>query len=80
MAGNDFVQVQLTAAGVKLAGGIPLTVQNGRAHYKFEPGAAVRVLTSELRTWLSQQYNRDGEALFEVVPVVLLTIVQGQEV
>jgi len=68
MAGNDFVNVQLTPAGVALAGGHPLTVQNGRAHYSFAPGSPVRVLTSELKTWLSQQHTSKGDPIFEIVP------------
>lgn len=68
MAGNDFIDVQLSAAGAKLADGNPLTVQNGRAHYKFEPGASVRVLTSELKQWLAHQYTGAGEPIFESAP------------
>lgn len=68
MAGNDFIDVQLSEAGTALAGGNPLTVQNGRAHYEFQPGKPVRVLTSELKQWLAHQYTSWGDPIFEIVP------------
>lgn len=71
MAHTDFIMVQLSPAGVALAGGVPLLVQNGRAHYCFAPDVPVRVLTSELTRWLAEQYTSSGDPIFEIAPVEL---------
>lgn len=64
----DFVQVQLTAAGLKLAGGSPLKVNNGFRSLTFTPGQTTKTeISFEWRAWLST-IAHNGEALFEIAP------------
>lgn len=64
----DFVQVQLSAAGLKLAGSGPLKVANGTRSLTFTPGQTTKVERSyEWRAWLSTTM-RNGEPLFEIAP------------
>ncbi|QHN04426.1 hypothetical protein FTO74_14415 [Granulicella sp. WH15] len=70
MAGNDFVQVQLTAAGMGMADGIPLRVSNGRRTLVFTPGQETRVERHyEWNGFLKHYANPEGELLFELAPV-----------
>jgi hypothetical protein len=65
----DFVQVQLTEAGLKLAGSSTLRVSNGRRSLVFTPGQTTKVERSyEWNAWLSRHAHADGSQLFEVVP------------
>ncbi len=78
MAGNDFVQVQLTERGEQVAGGAPLRLSNGRRTFLFEPGKTLRVERSyEWLAVLSQHATHDGEALFELVPAPAFSTDQG---
>jgi hypothetical protein len=64
----DFVQVQLTAAGLKFAGNGPLKVSNGTRSLAFTPGQTTKVeLSYEWRAWLNN-VTRDGQPLFEIAP------------
>jgi hypothetical protein len=66
---SDFVNVQLTAAGVQIAGAsgsIQVTAQ--RLSYKFTPGLTTRVLTSEWTKVLSKE-TLQGQTLFELATV-----------
>jgi hypothetical protein len=63
----DFVQVQLTAAGIAFAGaGQTLRVCNGHFDYTFTPGNPVKVLISEWSRVLSAQLS-NGQPVFELV-------------
>ena len=69
MAGNDFVQVQLTEFGVKFAAGGSLTISNGRRSHTFKPGESTRVeLSYEWNGWLAHYHSPMGELLFELAP------------
>lgn len=73
MAGTDFVDVQLSDAGVAQvgqAGALRITV--GPMSYLFTPGQRVRVLSSEWSKVLSRE-KRKGQTLFVLSP----PIVQG---
>jgi hypothetical protein len=73
---SDFVQVQLSPAGVAFAGpGGSVRVTNGRFDYTFAQGTPVRVLVSEWRKVLSLR-SHQGAAIFEAVaaPSVVRTI------
>jgi sulfur relay (sulfurtransferase) DsrC/TusE family protein len=61
---SDFVEVQLTADGAKVA---PVRITNGHFVYKFKPGATQRVLTSEWSKIISKE-KWQGKPLFELVP------------
>lgn len=64
----DFVQVQLTAAGLKLAGNGPLKVQNGTRQLVFTAGQTTKTeLSYEWRAWL-QNVTHNGSPLFEIAP------------
>lgn len=64
---SDFVDVQLSAAGLALTGEEgALHISNGRLAYRFAPGSTTRVLTSEWTRVLSRE-TRDGQALLEAV-------------
>ncbi len=74
MAGEDFVFVQMTEAGAKVAGAHKLHVAIGRRHWEFLPGAsgqphpAIRVERSfEWNAVLSKQVTPEGKPFFEVV-------------
>lgn len=69
MAGSDFVDVQLTEAGVAFAGGSTLRINVGRRAFAFEPGAPLRVERSyEWGGVLSRQFTPVGEPTFELAP------------
>lgn len=61
---SDFVDVQLSAAGAKLA---PVRISTAHFSYEFTAGATVRVLTSEWRRVLALE-SRGGAALLEIAP------------
>jgi hypothetical protein len=64
----DFVQVQLTAAGVAFAGsGGSVRVANGHFTYLFTATAPVRVLISEWRRTLSTK-TFQGAPILAIVP------------
>lgn len=65
---SDFVNVQLTAAGIAAAGGA-LRITAHHMSYEFKPGVPVRVLTSEWARVLSSETLR-GLNLFELAPVI----------
>jgi hypothetical protein len=67
-AQSDFVDVQLSAAGVAMVGADgSLQITNAHLSYKFTPGASTRVLTSEWSRVLSKELFR-GEPIFEIAP------------
>jgi hypothetical protein len=70
---SDFVQVQLSAAGLAFAGaGGQVRIANGHFCYIFTPGKPVRVLASEWRRVLSiKLFN--GQPIFEIAPAILST-------
>lgn len=63
---NDFVEVKLSAAGERAAGG-KITLVGPRYHFTFEPGVAQRV--SKAYDWEVVLRNElvDGEPMFELV-------------
>jgi hypothetical protein len=65
---SDFVQAQLSAAGITFAGeGALVRISNGHFSYCFTPGNSVKVLTSEWRRFLSlREYQ--GKPILEVAP------------
>jgi hypothetical protein len=66
---SDFVQVQLTAAGIAMAGTDgSVRIANGHFSYVFTAGNAVRVLSSEWRRVLSLKLYQ-GQAILEIAPV-----------
>jgi hypothetical protein len=68
----DFVQVQLSAAGLKLAGSGPLKVANGTRSLTFTPGQTTKVERSyEWRAWLSTT-THNGDPLFEIAPAATI--------
>ena len=79
MAGNDFVLVQLTAAGIAFAEGHPLTLSNGRRTFTFKPGdAPARVEKSyEWNVVLSKQHTPAGLPLFELAPAAAVPAATG---
>ncbi len=67
--GPDFCLVQLTAAGLALAGKNPLRYSNGRQQFIFIPGGdPVKVARYEWDLALAGHTTRDGKTLFEIVP------------
>ena len=62
---SDFVEVQLSAAGLEFAGGCDLRIATLHMHYTFQPGIPVRVLTSEWSRVLERE-SWKGQALFEL--------------
>jgi hypothetical protein len=63
---SDFVQVQLTAAGVAFAGAAGVVrVGNGHFDYTFKAGTPVRMLSSEWRKHFSKQRS-SGQPIFEI--------------
>jgi hypothetical protein len=67
-AASDFVQVQLSAAGLNYAGSsATVRIANGHFSYVFTGSNPVRVLSSEWRRVLSlKQYQ--GQPIFEIAP------------
>lgn len=69
MAGDDFVMVQLSPAGIAMAKGGPVGISNGRRSFTFKAGEAQRVERSyEWNGVLSRQVAPDGKKLFELAP------------
>jgi hypothetical protein len=70
MANSDFVEVQLSTAGIAAAGQDgALRITAARMSYEFKPGARVRVLTSEWAKVLSTETLK-GQAIFEFAPAM----------
>jgi hypothetical protein len=81
---SDFVNVQLTAAGVQAAGvnGV-IQINAHRLSYKFTPGSTTRVLSSEWTKVLSKQMLQ-GKAIFELAsttadPQTTLNALEAEE-
>jgi hypothetical protein len=64
---SDFVNVQLSAAGMAFANGAPVRIATLHMNYTFAPGKPVRVLTSEWAKALSRETVK-GLSIFELVP------------
>jgi hypothetical protein len=65
---SDFVDVQLSAAGVAMVGADgALQIANAHLSYKFTPGTVTRVLTSEWSKVLSRE-TFGGDPIFEPAP------------
>jgi len=65
---SDFVDVQLSAAGVAMVGADgALQITNAHLSYKFTPGTVTRVLTSEWSKVLSRE-TFGGDPIFEPAP------------
>jgi hypothetical protein len=62
---SDFVQVQLSAAGIAFAAGGPVRVSNAHFSYEFSPGVPVRVLTSEWSRMLANE-TVGGKSILEI--------------
>jgi hypothetical protein len=63
---SDFVQVQLSAAGVAMAGtGAQVRIANGHFSYVFTAGQSTRVLNSEWRRTLSLKMSQ-GKPIFQI--------------
>jgi hypothetical protein len=68
-APSDFVQVQLSAAGITFAGqGATVRIANAHFSYVFTPGQPVRVLSSEWRRVLSLK-TYQGASILALAPV-----------
>jgi hypothetical protein len=68
MAGKDFIDVQLTAAGVKYAGaGGVVGVYNGRREFKFTAGQPAKVLKAYEWDKVLATMKAFGEPMFEIV-------------
>jgi hypothetical protein len=68
MNSSDFVQAQLSAAGITFASkGASVRISNGHFSYLFTPGNPVKVLSSEWRRSLSIQAH-EGQPILEVAP------------
>ncbi|MDR3797963.1 MAG: hypothetical protein P4K93_07410 [Terracidiphilus sp.] len=65
---SDFINVQLSAAGVAMAGkNGALQVNTAHLSYSFTPGSPTRVLTSEWAKVLSRELYQ-GKPIFEPAP------------
>jgi hypothetical protein len=65
---SDFVEVQLSAAGIAAAGeNGTLRITAAHMSYQFAPGQPVRVLTSEWAKVLSTEQLK-GQLIFELAP------------
>lgn len=63
---SDFVAIQLTAVGVKMAGaGATLRIAARHIAYTFKAGSTTQVLTSEWTKFFSKQLYQ-GAAIFEL--------------
>lgn len=70
MARSDFLNIELTAAALKIAGPKgAVRVTRRHIDYVFVPGAPTRVLTSEWNRVLSAQ-KCGGESLLQVAAIV----------
>jgi hypothetical protein len=71
MAGEDFVQVQLSAAGVKMAGaGGTVQIVIGRGNFSFKAGESQRVTNAYDWLVLLKDRRWNGQPIFEVAPAV----------
>jgi hypothetical protein len=69
MAGEEFVQVQMSAAGVAYAGvGGVIRAENSRSHFAFVAGEAQRVVRGYEWGYLRDLKDAAGKPLFEIVP------------
>ena len=67
-AREDYVLVQLTAAGVAAVGERgAITIQNRHVHYVFTPGTPVEVVKRYEWTQVLSSQQVNGEPLFELV-------------
>jgi hypothetical protein len=67
MAGEDFVHVELTAAGAKMAGaGKQLRVTVGRSSFLFKVGESQRVTRAYEWTALLKQKHYQGQPVFQI--------------
>jgi hypothetical protein len=66
MATSNSVQVQLTAAGIKLAAGGTISTNGVTGSFTFKAGAAVNVTPSEWQFLRDIEVN--GDSLYELVP------------
>ena len=65
---SDFVNVQLSATGVAMAGkNGSLQLNTAHLSYTFKPGSSTRVLTSEWAKVLSRELYQ-GQPIFEPAP------------
>jgi uncharacterized protein YfiM (DUF2279 family) len=76
-AQSDFVQAQLSAAGIAMAGSAGV-VQINTAHfsYKFSAGVAVKVLTSEWSRVLAKELYQ-GQPIFELATAATSASAEG---
>lgn len=65
MAGEDFVHVKLTTAGVAIADGGNIVIAGSSYDFTFAPDAAQRVTRSDWERFL-QHETLNGETLFEL--------------
>jgi hypothetical protein len=72
MAGEDFVEVKLTAHGEKIANGAPIAVCDGGRHFQVAPGSTLRVTRSFDWERILKDHRIDGEPLFDLVEVALV--------
>ena len=73
----DFVNVQLSAAGVLAAGTSgTITITTPHFNYAFTASDSTRVLTSEWSKLLSKE-TIEGQIVLQLVPQVLVTVAQG---
>jgi hypothetical protein len=65
---SDYVEIRLTAAGEKLAGGDKgaLTYSNRHMHYTFRPGEAQEVVSAYEWTKVLSNVRIGGELVFEL--------------
>jgi hypothetical protein len=67
MAGEDFVEIKLTAHGEKVADGAPLQVCDGGRLFAIAPGETLRVTRAFDWERILRDHRIDGELLFELV-------------
>jgi hypothetical protein len=76
-AQSDFVDVQLSAAGVLVAGASgSITVITPHFSYAFTAAGGTRVLTSEWAKTLSKE-TVNGQKILELTPAVVVAVPQG---
>jgi hypothetical protein len=79
-AQSDFVDVQLSAAGVQVAGASgTITVTTQHFSYAFTAAGGTRVLTSEWAKTLSKE-TVNGQKILELTPAVVVNVAQGASV
>lgn len=76
---SDFVEIQLSPAGVTFAGkGGVVQIANGHFSYKITATKPVRVLTSEWSRTLSRE-SFNGQPIFELTPAATVTVPAGAD-